>query len=140
MKKYLLILICLLTVCSFPALAAEDEGPPSPLSSSMASGVFGLAGDSLSWSLDQEGVLTISLRTSEYDGMMEFMRDVWPWDEYREQIREIVVEDGVTRLGDSCFDGCPNLTKVRLSASVRNITQGSRGLVTFHDCPLLASV
>lgn len=148
MKKYLLILVCLLTACSFSALAAEDESPSSDsepdaaalASASVASGLFGLGGDSLSWNLDEGGVLTIALRTSKYDGMMEFMRDVWPWDGYRDQIREIVVGDGVTRLGDSCFDGCPNLTTVRLSASVTNITMGSRGLVTFHDCPLLASV
>ena len=52
-----------------------------------------------------------------------------PWDGYRYDIKTIVIENGVTSIGNSAFAKCYNLESVSIPASVTSI-----GSFAFEDC------
>ncbi|MBR6270860.1 MAG: leucine-rich repeat domain-containing protein [Lachnospiraceae bacterium] len=58
-----------------------------------------------------------------------------PWYEYREQITRIVVEDGITSLGNYQFMGCENVTEVYLSNTLRKICVNA-----FSTCRSLTTI
>ena len=62
--------------------------------------IQGSCGETVNWKLDNSGVLTISgkgeMKNYTYKSEM-------PWYKYREQIQSVVVEDGVTTIGDYAF-------------------------------------
>ena len=88
----------------------------------------GTCGESVFWELASNGVLTISGTGSMWDNSC-----TWPW--YLEEITSVVVEDGVTRIGDGAFHDCENLTEVRLADSVKTIGEGA-----FYYCEKLKTV
>ena len=63
--------------------------------------VYGTCGDSLTWVLDEDGTLTIS----GTGAMDNYSNNSAPWHSYadKNQIQEIVIEDGVTSIGDYAF-------------------------------------
>ena len=63
--------------------------------------------------------------------------DDQPWKDYRSLIASVVIEDGVTSIGNMAFEGCnnANLTSVTIPASVTSI-----GDFAFGYCTYLASV
>ncbi len=84
----------------------------------------GACGDELSWSLDENGTLTISgtgdmwnFASASNAGVNAVRggegepREV-PWAAYRGQVRKVVVEEGVTSVGDHAFQDCESLTEV----------------------------
>ena len=85
--------------------------------------------DSLTWTLDSSGVLTIS-----GSGVMG---DCWPqpWEEYCETITAVVLEDGVTNVGSNAFSACTALTSVSIPDSVTRI-----GSNAFSQCAALTRV
>ncbi|MBR6271049.1 MAG: leucine-rich repeat domain-containing protein [Lachnospiraceae bacterium] len=58
-----------------------------------------------------------------------------PWYEYRDQITRIVVEDGITSLGNYQFMGCENVTEVYLSNTLTFI-----GVNAFSTCKSLTTI
>ena len=44
-----------------------------------------------------------------------------PWDEYRNRIKNIVISDWITTIGDSVFDDCESLEKVVIAEGVEKI-------------------
>ncbi len=94
----------------------------------------GTCGDGLTWSLDDDGVLTISGTGDMYDyGRTGNTRA--PWYEYNDSIVSVVVEDGVTRIGNSAFYQCKMSEGLVLPDSVEEI-----GEYAFHSCETLPSV
>ena len=72
------------------------------------------------------GVLTIS----GTDAMEEFSGpNFQPWKDYRTFITSVIIEDGVTSIGDYAFDGCTGLTSVTIGSGVTTI-----GDYTFLGC------
>lgn len=93
-------------------------------------GKKGTCGENLTWVLDDEGTLTIS----GTDAMTNFAFGESPW--YRNAaIKNVVIEEGVTSIGDDAFDGCTELTSVAIPASVTAI-----GDLAFIDCNNLEDV
>ena len=92
----------------------------------------GTCGDNLKWELNSSGVLTIS-----GTGAMTFWKSPSevPWYIYLTAIKSVVIEDGVTSIGEYAFDGCTNLTSVMIANSVKRI----RGYA-FCGCTGLKSV
>ena len=80
--------------------------------------ITGTIGDSISWVLNEEGILTIS-GTGVIDS---WNGDKYsPWYEYRDIINEVVVEDGITSLGAYSFWGNTCLSKITIPESVEYI-------------------
>lgn len=71
----------------------------------------------VTWNLDAEGTLTIS-GTGEMTG---FKDTTAPWADSADKIKEIVIADGVTAIGEGAFAGCAALTSVTLPESLTDI-------------------
>ncbi len=80
--------------------------------------VSGTIGDSITWLLNEEGTLTISGtgRIESWGGDSSS-----PWYAYRENIVEVIVEEGITYLGDYCFWDNTVLEKVTIPESVEYV-------------------
>ena len=86
----------------------------------VASGSCGANGDDLTWTLDDNGLLTIS-GTGEmesHSGPHDF-----PWNGYRGSIKYVWIKNGVTSIGANAFYGTGNLTIVEIPDSVTSIYQ-----------------
>lgn len=111
MKKTLITLICMLTFfCSFTARANE---PP----------------DSIEWSI-KNGTLTITGNGAMQD--YPNPEDA-PWHNKKDEITKIVIEDGITRIGNLAFYGLTNAKEAVVPESVKSIglcafsyTEGTR--------------
>lgn len=87
----------------------------------------GDCGDDLTWTLDDNGILTISGTGAMWDNERKS-----PWCNF--DITTAVIEMGVTSIGGLAFDDC-SLTSVAIPNSVTSI-----GYYAFIDCSSLTSV
>ena len=125
MRKRLLnfVLAVLMIASLLPATALAAEAA--------ASGTCGAEGDgsNLTWTLDSEGTLTIS-----GTGAMEnYFSDDAPWT--AQEVKTVVIDNGVTSIGGFAFDGCHNLTNVTISDSVTKIRE-----YAFSGCTALTGI
>ena len=79
----------------------------------VASGACGAAGDNVTWSLDSQGILTIT-----GTGNMGDYEDAPPYADYLDAIRKAEIADGVTGIGTRAFYGCKNLSRMIIPESV----------------------
>ena len=105
--------------------------------------ISGTCGDNLTWILDTEGTLTIS-GTGD---MWNFKGETWyyspsfsdteraPWYQYRSFVIDIVIEDGVTGIGDFAFDNCSKFNGLTIPDSITRI-----GSHAFKGCEGLVSI
>ena len=91
----------------------------------------GSCGEALTWSLNSAGDLTVS-GTGE---MASFTATGAPWAEYRDQIKLVIVGQGVTSIGSSAFQDCKNLETVSLPGSLTAL-----GKAAFLRCGELTNV
>ena len=91
-----------------------------------AQGVTG----NVQWKLDDNGTLTIY-----GEGDMGSSLSGKPWEQEKDEIREVIVEKGVTSIGDHSFYHCANLHTVYLADSVTRI-----GSAAFFDCQQLQEI
>ena len=118
----LLVLAMLLSMAPMTVLAATVE----------ASGKFGASGSNLTWSLDSDGVLTVS-----GSGAMEDFASVSkvPWYSKRTKIKTVVIESGVTNIGKDAFYGISTLANATISDTVTSIGNrafSNSGLTNFE--------
>lgn len=83
------------------------------------------------WAL-QDGTLIITVQGAMQD--YTSARET-PWFSNRADIRKIVVQNGVTSIGDYAFYGCENVTSVTLPGTVTQI-----GKLAFYGCKGLTSL
>ena len=97
------------------------------------SGTCGAEGDgsNLTWTLDSDGVLTIS-GSGDMHGY-DYGSSGAPWDDSR--VKSAVIAEGVTSIGSYAFDDCKSLTSVTIPDSVTSI-----GDSAFSGCESLTSV
>ena len=87
----------------------------------------------LSWTLDSNGVLTIS-----GSGAMNAFGDgesTQAWNAYKSSIKSVVINSGVTTIGSFAFSQCRSLRSVSIPSSVNGIAAGS-----FSGCFSLESI
>ena len=58
-----------------------------------------------------------------------------PWHNYSENIKTVLIENGVTSIGECAFCECNGLTSISIPASVTSIGEGA-----FNDCEKLTTV
>ncbi len=120
LNLWLMAAVCVLLFCcrAIPAEAAKVDGGILP-------------SNGMTWSLYDTGTLVISGAGS----MMESdIMHTMPWAPYRNQIKEVIIENGVTTVGRCAFSGY-DLTNVTLPDSVTSI-----GEEAFFNNPNLKSV
>lgn len=118
MKKLIAMLLTLALVLGLTACGGSFETAveaPTTETAGMTE-VSGTCGENLTWVLDEEGTLTIS-GTGE---MCDYDWGESPWYEYVEEIYNVVIEEGVTRIYDDVGDGYHLLT-LTIPASVTSI-------------------
>ena len=118
----ILSLIMLLVFCCF-AMAEEE----------ITIVQSGSCGENITWKLDSTGVLTIS-GTGEMQNADIQQSVVAPWFFHRNSITKVVIEEGVTYIGDYAFCLCESLISISIPNSVTNI-----GVFSFMSCPLLTT-
>ena len=91
----------------------------------------GTCGANLKWKLTDEGVLTIT-GTGEMQNWED--RHARPWSP-NSNIKQVIIGDGVTTIGDYAFALCSSLTSVTIPNSVTTI-----GNDAFSWCQALASI
>ena len=127
MRKRLLsfVLAVLMIVSLLPATALAAD--------IVDSGTCGAEGDgsNLTWTLNSEGVLTIS----GTGAMKEYDPYKAPWYDSRSRVKSAVIADGVTSIGDYAFRDCYNLASVSIPDSVTSI-----GADAFWYCTSLTGV
>ena len=106
----------------------ETEDEADTLEESMVTS--GECGDGLTWTLTGDGTLTISGSGK----MTNYTGGYAPWYNMRDRILSVVVEQGVTSIGDDAFWYC-GLTSVEIPESVESI-----GDHAFDHCTSLTGV
>ncbi len=133
-KKWIslsLALAMVLTVLPTAAFAQESTAEPEvqaeipaeagneddiALLSIVASGT---CGDNVSWSLDDAGTLTIS-GTGEMSSA--------PWEAYKEQIIQVMIDEGVTSVQRNAFYQCTNLKTASLPSTLKVLGRNAFGV------------
>ena len=130
MKKAMTAMMLLVFLFALSSVPARAE--PA------ASG--GFCGLLMTWTLDSSGTLTISGwgKTYDYTGEGFFLNYALeqpaPWYDRRDSITEVIVREGVTRIGSCAFSDCTHLKYVKLPASLSDIDN-----TAFFHCPGLVS-
>ena len=143
MKKKALSLVLALVMClgmlSMSALAVTPS--------------TGSFGENVTWTLENSGTLFVRGTGDMYN----YSANTAPWNKNRTAVKEIIIESGVTSIGDYTFMSCDALSTVRIPASVTRIGKcafGFSGLTsvtipngvteierqTFNSCTKLSTV
>ncbi len=100
----------------------------------ISDGVYGSCGTGLSWTLDDNGKLTV-FAVCGTGRMEDFSSSDVPWNSHCEKIKTVVFEQGITTIGSSAFSGCVNLQNITIPQSVIRINNGA-----FYSCNSLEYV
>ena len=93
----------------------------------------GKCGDSASWKLDADGVLTITGAGPMADYSQHASDNCAPWRTYANDIKKVVVQKGVTAIGSYAFASLERVTSVTIPEGVTSI-----GSSAFENCGLMA--
>ena len=120
-----------------PEQSAEPEADAEPEDNGIAlySAASGSCGKKVTYTLSDDGVLTIlgtgAMTNFTYTDNDESNR---PWHSERESIRKVVIEEGVTSIGNFAFSFC-NVQEVTIPSTVTSI-----GKRAFMGTPLSSVV
>lgn len=101
----------------------------------VASGEYGAEGANVVWTLDSEGKLTFSGKGAMKDFVAVDGDEPAPMWLGNESIREVVIENGITRIGNDAFTKCTGLESITIPDSVTSI-----GDYAFDYCSKLESI
>ena len=99
----LLIMLFAITFTNYEVHAQGDEES-------------GKCGDNLTWELTQDGELIISGTGEMYD-----YEENAPWFDYQYNVKKIIINEGVTALGETAFSYCYNAKEISIPDSVYDI-------------------
>ena len=95
----------------------------------------GTCGEGISWVLDSDGLLTITGTGEMPDYSEADETSQSPFCELNSQIKSVVVEDGITYIGEYTFSQCNNIEDITIPFSVDSI-----GDSAFDGCESLSNV
>lgn len=105
MKKHISFILSILIILSLVPAGVSASG--------------GQCGDNLTWSLS-DGVLIISGTGDMRDFELTYGYDC-PWRDSKKEISRIIIDKGVTSVGDGAFEDCVNLENVNLPSGLVSI-------------------
>ena len=123
MKRTVTLLALLAALCCLLTVSAAAAAADAPTS--------GTCGANLTWTLDPAGTLTIAGKGEMEDFVYYDVR----WNGSYSSIKAVVIESGVTTIGNCAFMHFASLTSVTIPESVTSI-----GGSVFYDCPSLTSI
>ncbi|MGM9585237.1 MAG: leucine-rich repeat domain-containing protein [Faecousia sp.] len=94
--------------------------------------IGGTCGEHLSWAFSTDGTLTITGSGAMVDCPLD---NSSPWYAWRDSIKNLILEDGITTIGDNAFKDCTNISSVNIPYGVTKI-----GKLAFGNCTSLADV
>ncbi|MCR5635992.1 MAG: leucine-rich repeat protein [Clostridiales bacterium] len=107
--------------------------PFGTVAGALDDGRSGVCGENLTWKLDKKGLLTISGK-GEMDSYAD--SDIAPWGlSFADDVKSIVIKEGVTSLGNEAFFSLANLSEVTLPSTLKKIGDNA-----FTDCGKLGDV
>ncbi len=114
--------------------------PSTGVNAAVRSGECGANGNNLTWTLDDAGTLTISGTGAMADWEQpDLTANPAPWGNNditeTKKIENVIIEDGVTTIGNYAFYQCGNLASISIPDSVNSIGEGS-----FEDCAKLVNI
>lgn len=117
-KKFLLVVLTLLGFCCFPV---------SVLAENIATGTCGTG---LKWSIDNE-TLTVKGEgeMTDFDNPTDASAKTPSWTPYKKYIKHLVIEDGVTYVGNYAFYDYEQLEDIKFGNTVKRL-----GNQTFVKC------
>lgn len=129
----------LVSTMTFTTVASQmcfaEKSQPQIEQTKITSGNCGPKGSEsgVTWSLDDAGTLTIS----GTGNMENYEASRVPWYDKKKEIKSVVINDGVTSIGDYAFENCTNLTSVTIPESVTSIGAYAFGItnLTFIIIP-----
>ena len=122
MKKILLLcFVCILLIIPFSIAASESSGNLG----------------TISWVLDDTGTLTISGKGKLPDFTSNTDSE---WKQYKDQIKKIIIEEGITGIGECSFCYCTNCDSVKLPSTITSIGGGSFGATKIQSINIPAGV
>ena len=145
MKKTLGVLTVML--CATSMIYAQADGIATHKSSDVVMASDGAAmgkvidsgscGKNVNYELYDDYTLRIfgSGRMTNFDHIYGCVGTNAPWAQWITNIKSVVIEDGITRIGSHAFLGCSSLTEVIIPNSVTSI-----GHEAFRDCGALAMI
>ena len=113
------LLLCCLAILPYPEANA-------------ATVASGTCGDNVTWILDDTGTLTISGTGAMTDYSYTTQA---PWNSRISSIKSIILEAGITSIGNFAFSNCSSLTSITIPDSVTTI-----GAYAFSSCKGLTSI
>ncbi len=113
-------------------LDTEERGEIFSSEAKGATTASGTCGTDVTWSLSDAGTLTITGSGSMYT---HYDEDSMPWRYYRDSIKSVLIQSGVTSIVNGAFANCTSLTRLTIGSGLTNIGEGS-----FYNCTSLNDI
>lgn len=117
---------------AFEENAASEDMETETDPAEEKSGFCGAEENTVSWSLDENGVLEIAGQGAMNEWQNE---EEVPWNGYRDQITEVRIKEGITSIGAYAFADCEKLVKLDIADSVQTI-----GAFAYFNCSGLSTL
>ena len=138
-KSVLSLLLCMIMVFSAVAVGGEGRGEIIGEMQAVAESeaqaeapvISGTCGDNLTWSFDKS---TGTLEISGTGYMCTWSNNV-PWGDYGYAITTVIINNGVTSIGNYAFFYCDSLTNITIPSSITDI-----GYNAFSGCRSLTNI
>ncbi len=132
MKKLFCILMCIVLVCSaivsFGAVTVNEAE---------LSATSGSCGDALNWTYDES---TKTLTVSGEGAMDDYDAKTSPWAKNNFSLEKIVIEEGVTTIGDSAFKNYMRIRDISLPGTLTSIGESAFNSCEFDEITIPDSV
>ena len=113
MKKYLSVLLALMMViCAIPMSTFTTS----------AETTSGTCGDNAIWNYDDN---TYTLTISGEGEMQDYDFNNRPWETIEDNIKHVIIKNGITAIGTCAFEDCENLITASIPDSVISIGDGA---------------
>ena len=141
-KRAVVVSISLIMFLSVIGFGIASDNEISDLFAVKASATSGTCGENLTWEYD-EGTQTLTISgTGDMDSFYysyaphyAYKVTTAPWGAYREEMKNVIIDNGITNISNYAFLGCKGITNVSIPNTVKTI-----GYQAFSSCYSLSSI